>query len=312
MNFDQLRSFRAVATYGGFRRAAESTYLTQSTISMQVAALERELGVKLFERLGRKIVLTHAGETMLRYANRILSLVDESRRTMAAFREVDAGDLVVGASLTIGSYLVPSIFGRFHRLHPGVRLVLDIAPTHQVASQVTDGALDVGLVEGPVDDPDLITEPFHMDELVLIVANNHRWATREQVSVAELPEDPFLAREPGSGTQEIIQERLAEQGIKLRPTLELGSPEALKQAVRAGLGVAIVSRATVALELEAGLLTSVPLSGLQLTRPFQTVLHRNKHISPTLAAFLELVRSSFLNRDERHPAPDKDWPRTSI
>ncbi len=293
MNFEQLRSFRAVATEGGFSRAAESLYLTQSTVSMQVRALERELGVRLFQRLGRRVLLTPEGKSMLAYASRILSQAEAARRAMEAFRELDAGELVVGASLTIGNYLLPELFGVFRRSHPGVRLVLDIAPTYRIAERVVAGALDLGLVEAEVSDPELERLPFHTDELVLIVPPGHRWAERGWVAVADLPEEPFLEREPGSGTREIVQGRLSDQGITVTPLLELGSPDALKRAVRAGLGVAIVSRATVDLELQCGALKAVPVRGLELTRPFLILRHRDRYVSPVLSAFLELVRSSF-------------------
>lgn len=291
MNFEQLRSLRAVATEGGFSRAAEALYLSQSTISMQIAALEKELGVRLFERLGRRVVLTRPGEEMVHYATHILALMEESSRSMAAFRGLEGGELGVGASLTIGSYVAPSLFGRFRRMHPNVRLVLDIAPTHRVAEQVALGNLDLGLVEGPVDDSELVMTPFQVDELVVIVPIGHPWASRGEVSPGELAKERYLEREPGSGTREIVQGRLSEQGVRLTPILEMGSPEALKQAVLAGLGVAIVSRATVEVELAADLLAAVSLRGLKLTRPFQTVLHRDKHLSPPLAAFLELLRN---------------------
>gem|GEM_PF-78293 len=293
MNLDQLRSFRAVAEEGGFSRAAEALFLTQSTISMQVAALERELGVRLFERLGRRVVLTHAGDAMLGYAVRILSQVDESRRTMTSFRGLEAGELVVGASLTIGSYLVPELFGLFHRQHPGIRLLLEIAPTPRQVGQIASGKLDLGLVEGPIHGPEFMVEPFRTDQLALIVPPGHRWAARESVAAGELEGEPFLEREPTSGTREIVQGRLAALGIRLTPVLEMGSPEALKRAVRAGLGVAIVSSATVELELKAGLLIALPVTGVELSRPFYIVIHRDRYISAPLSAFVDLLHATY-------------------
>ncbi|HEX2986638.1 MAG TPA: LysR family transcriptional regulator [Chloroflexota bacterium] len=294
MNLEQLRSFRAVAQEGGFSRAADALFLTQSTVSMQVATLERELGVKLFHRMGRRVVLSHAGESMLGYAGRILSQVDESRKTMASFRGLAAGELLVGASLTIGSYLLPELFGRFHKLHEGVRLLVDIAPTPRQVEQIVSGKMDLGLVEGPVGSPELVVEPFFIDQLALIVPPEHRWVGRSSVAVEELQEEPFLEREPTSGTREIVHGRLAEYGIELKPVLELGSPEALKRAVRAGLGVAIVSRATLELELRTGLLVSLHVSGVELTRPFYTVVHKDRYVSPPLAAFLELLHATYI------------------
>jgi len=293
VNLEQIRSFHAVAVHGGFSRAAERLGLTQSTVSMQVGSLERELGVRLFERLGRRIRLTPEGAAMLEHASRILAQVEAAKRTALAYRGLEAGELVVGASLTIGNYLLPELLGDFHRSHPGVRLVLDISPSYRVGQRVAAGELDIGLVEAEVADPELEARPFHTDELVLIVPPDHRWAARGWAEVGELAEEPFLEREPGSGTREIVRARLAESGVALSPALELGSPEALKRAVRAGLGVAIVSIATVELELRCGVLRAVPVRGLRLSRPFLTLLRRDKHLSPVLSAFLELVRSSF-------------------
>ena len=290
MNFEQLRSFHAVARERGFSRAAEALYLSQSTISMQVAALEKELGVKLFQRLGRRVVLTDAGEVMLGYAFRILSLIDASRGAMMEFKGLSRGDLRVGASLTIGNYLIPKVLGDFRRRHPGVRVVLEIAPTERIAAATLAGNLDVGLVEAEVDDPDLNTSSFFADELVLIVAPHHPWAQREAVGVAELAMEPFIDREPGSGTREIVRQRLAERSVSIRPALEMGSPEAIKSAVRAGLGVAIVSRLTVELEVRNGLLIEVPLEGFYTTRRFLILQHRAMNASPSLKAFLEVLR----------------------
>ncbi len=290
MNFEQLRSFQAVAREGGFSKASKALYLTQSTISMQVAALEKELGVKLFQRLGRRVVLTDAGEVMLGYTFRILSLFEASRRSMTDFRGLARGELRVGASLTIGNYLIPEVLGEFRRRHPGVRVVLEIAPTSHIAEDIGSGNLDAGLVEAEVDDPDLSVGSFFVDELVLIVGPQHAWTRRESVSIAELAAEPFIDREPGSGTREIVRQRLADKGVMIHPVLEMGSPEAIKSAVRAGLGVAIVSRLTAELELRNGLLAVVPLEGISMTRPFLLLRHRSVNPSPSLSAFLEALR----------------------
>lgn len=290
MNFEQLRSFQSVAREGGFSRAADALFLNQSTVSMQVAALERELGLKLFRRLGRRVVLTDAGEVMLGYTFRILSLMEAARKSMVEFRDLSRGELRVGASLTIGNYLIPEVLGEFRLRYPGLRVVLEISPTARVAAATLDGSLDVGLVEARVDDPDLISQPFFTDELVLIVPPGHRWAREESVDAAALAEEPFIDREPGSGTREIVSRRLADNGVVLRPALEMGSPEAIKSAVRAGLGVAIVSRLTVELELRTGLLATVPLHGISMTRPFLLLQHRSLNPASALNALLATLR----------------------
>lgn len=290
MNFEQLRSFKAVAMEGGFSRAATALFLTQSTISMQVAALEKELGVRLFQRLGRRVVLTDAGEAMLGYTSRILSLLEVSRSSMTEFRGLGRGELKVGASPTIGNYLIPEVLGEYRQRYPGVRVVLQIAPTPRIAAQTLGGNLHAGLVEAEVDDPDLNADSFFVDELVLIAPTRHPWTRRDAVSVSELATEPFIDREPGSGTRGIVRERLADKGVTITPVLEMGSPEAIKSAVRAGLGVAIVSRLTAELELQNGLLAVVPLEGISMTRRFLTLRHRNLIPSPSLGAFLEVLR----------------------
>lgn len=289
MNLEQLQSFRAVAEIGGFKRAADARFLAQSTISQQIAALERELGVRLFERLGWRIVLTDAGKEFLRNVIRILALVEDSRRAMEDIRGLASGNLIVGASHTVGNHLALGFFGRFNAEHPGVRLVLEIAPTPRTAERVIEGALDVGLVEAPVSSPELTVRPFMTDELVLIVPRGHRWVQQAEIDPEELAQERFIAREPGSISRRIVEEQLTSMGVEVRPVLELGTPEAIRGAVGAGLGVAIVSRHVVSLALAAGVVAEVNIRGLRLERDLYVILHREKHVSPVLSAFLGLL-----------------------
>lgn len=289
MNFEQLQSFRSVAELGSFSRAGDARFLAQSTVSMQIAALERELGVRLFERLGWRVILTDAGERFLRYTNRILALADDARKAMVEIHGLVAGELVVGASHTVGNYLVPELFGRFNARHPGVRLVLEISRTPRVAERVFEGSLDVGLVEAPVSSPELLVRPFTKDELVLIVQHEHPWALKGEIEPGELTNERFIAREPESITRRIVEERFRSLGVEIRPVLELGSPEAIRGAVRAGLGVAIVSRHAMGLALAAGVIAEVRIKGLQMERDLNVVLHSDKYISPALSAFLSLM-----------------------
>lgn len=289
MNFEQLQSFRAVAELAGFKRAADARFLAQSTISMQIAALERELGVRLFERLGWRVVLTDAGEEFLRHAIRILALVEDSRRAMEDIRGLASGVLIVGASHTVGNHFVPEFFGRFNAEHPGVRLVLEIARTPRTTERVIEGSLDVGLVEAPVSSPELSVREFMTDELVLIVPRAHRWVQQGEIDPDELAQERFIVREPGSISRRIVEERLRFLGVELRPALELGTPEAIRGAVGAGLGVAIVSRQVASMALAAGVVAEVRVRGLRLERDLYVILHREKHISPVLSAFLGIL-----------------------
>lgn len=289
VNLDQLRSFRTVAERGGFSRAAEALYLAQSTISMQIAALERELGVSLFDRLGRRVTLTDAGQQLLRYAVSILALAEEARRAMEEIRGITSGKLVIGAGRIIGTYLVPDLFGRFNADHPGVKLILETDATARTAERVREGSLDVGLLEARVSVPELVIRPFRTDELVLIVPPGHRWIERGEIDARELVTERLITREPGEIIRQIVDRRLRDQGIELKPTLELWAFEAIRQAVTAGLGVAIVPRVVINLALTAGVVAQVAVRGVRLQRDLYVALHRQKHISPALAAFLGLL-----------------------
>jgi DNA-binding transcriptional LysR family regulator len=285
MNLEQLRSFRAVAERGGFSRAATALFLSQSTVSMQIAALERELGVPLFERLGRRIVLTDAGREFLDYTASALATLEEAQRAMMEHRTLLAGRLLVGASHTVGNYVVPRLFGQYRARYPGVRLLVEISPTPRVVRRVAEGAVDLGLVEAPVGDPELLVRPFATDELVLIVPPNHRWVGRT-IAAQELAGEPFIAREPESVSRHLVEERLHTLGVELTPAMELGTPEAVREAVSVGLGVGIVSRHVAALALATGNIAEVGVDGLRAERHLRAVLHARKHVARSLAAFL--------------------------
>jgi DNA-binding transcriptional LysR family regulator len=181
------------------------------------------------------------------------------------------------------------MFGRFNSLYPGLRLVLEIAPTPRVTQRVLAGSLDLGLVEAPVEGPDLLVQPFLIDELVLIVPNLHPWAGLEEIEASDLATERFIAREPNSISRRIVEERLQALGVELQPVLEMGTPEAVREAVSAGLGVGIVSRHVASLALVAGAVAEVSVRGLRAERHLRAVLHAQKHVGRALAEFLRLV-----------------------
>ena len=292
MNLEQLRTFREVAIRGGFGRAAQALYLTQSAVSMQIAALERELGVRLFERQGRHIALTEAGQVLLGYATHITTLTEECKRAIDQTRP-GVTSLVVGTSPTVGNYVLPDFLGpevlaRFRAQHPGVRVALEVAPSPQIAWRLVTGSLDVGLVEGPVMAPELTQQPFLIDTLALIVPPGHRWVGRDGVDPQELAAEPFVVFERGSGVRQIVDARLGERGVHLRPVLEVASPETIKAAVRAGLGVSIVPTRTARLELTAGVLHAIPLRSISLEQQIRIVRRADRPASPALEDFLLL------------------------
>lgn len=298
MNRNHLALFRAVAEAGGFSRAADIVHVSQPAISMQVAELEEALGTPLFDRLPRGVRLTEAGKTLLGYAQRIALLEGEAERAMRELRGLERGRLTLGASTTIGSYLLPALLGDFRRRHPAVELQLDIANTDEIKTSLVDGTLDLGLTEGtPPEDPSLTARVFYEDELIVIAPANHPFATptltkgrRKPITVGQLCAQPLILREPGSGTRAVMDQALSACGAPgVIATLTLNSTEAIKRAVSAGLGLAVVSRLCVALELTGGLLVEVPVRELKLRRPLYELTLRGRQASASVQSFVALL-----------------------
>ena len=292
MNLNDLRVFEAVASAGSMTTAARQLRVTQPAVSKRLAELEADLGMPLFDRVPRGVRLTPAGQTLLPHARRILSVADAAETELHELGSLGTGRLSIGASTTIGSYLIPQLFGRFHRLYPGVSLELEIGNTAQIQRAVVDDRLDMGLTEGFVTSDALDVEVVAEDDMVAIVAPGHPVLTRAPLRAAELADLPVLMREPGSGTRDVIEAALSQRGLSLTPAMSLGSTEALKNGVAAGLGVAIVSRLTVELELATGRLAELAVTDLAIHRGLHLLQLRGKTPSPALTAFVQLLHQA--------------------
>ena len=296
MNLNHLAVFHAVAEAGGVSRGAERLCVSQPAVSKQVRELEAALGLKLFDRLPRGVRLTQAGEVLAGYARRLFAVEADAERAIAELKGLSQGSLRVGASLTIGGYLLPEILGAFRKLYPGIDLELEIANTQVIQQKLRENALDVALTEGFVEIgeaknelDDLEAEIFHWDELVAVVPPGHRLLKEKGLTAAQFCAEPFLMRETGSGTREVVERALAQQKVVVHPTMSLGSTEAIKRAVSAGLGVAIISRLALSTELAAGLLQVVAISNLRIERPLHIVRLRGKSESEAARAFFKLL-----------------------
>ena len=251
----RLVVFRAVAERLSFRKAAEELYLTQPAVSLQIKALEEDVGVQLFDRTGTHISLTAAGEILLNYCHQVKTLLAQTEQEIAALGGEHSGELALGASTTIAQYVLPRLLGEFCREHPRVHPTLVSGNTEHIVEAVEKQRISLGFIEGPARSRDVKTEPFLKDELVLIVPNAHEWAERTSVSCSEIASIPLLMRERGSGTRHVIELALERQGIKrnsMHIVMELDSTEAIKSAVEAGLGVGFVSRWAIAKDLRLG------------------------------------------------------------
>jgi DNA-binding transcriptional LysR family regulator len=289
LDLHKLRVFVAVAERQHFTRAAEELGISQPALTAHVRDLERHLGTPLFERAGRGVRLTDAGHLVLGYARRMLALAVELEEAVDDVKGLRAGELRIGASTTIGEYLLPPALAAFRRAYPGVRIAVEIANTTHIADRLRHGELHLGLIGEPLDDPDLTCEPCWDDELVLIVPPGHAWAGRI-LALADLDGMPLVEREAGSATRGVAEAALAGAGVRPAVTLELGGTEAVKGAVMAGLGVAFVSACAVARELATGHLARSTVPALAMRRQFQVARRRGRQLTAAEAAFLPLLR----------------------
>jgi len=293
MSDRRLQVFFTVARLLSFTRAAEVLHMTQPAVTFQVRQLEEQLDARLFDRTHSRVTLTDAGRLVFRYAERIFEVYAEMEGALHELKGAVGGALVLGASTTVAEYLLPSLLGQFLRSHPEVGISLRVGNTDAVVAMVEDSEIDLGVVEAPVTNGKLVVQPCLLDQLHLIVPPDHPLAQRKEVSLADFLEEPFICREEGSGTREVIMEYLNRQGVgrnRLNFCLELGSPEAIKSAVAAGLGLSILSETVIAKELALQQLVAVPLNP-PLQRPISLVHARQKFRVPTLEVLLRFIRA---------------------
>jgi DNA-binding transcriptional LysR family regulator len=269
----RLKVFRAVARHLHFSRAAEELLLTQPAVTQQIKALEEECGVPLFERAAGRIALTPGGEALLPYAEKLKQLADEAFAAVASRAGNQAGALALGASQTIGQYLLPNLVAGFLREQPRVKIVAHSGNTADTLAALAAHRVDLALIEGPAQRKDVHVEPFMEDHMVLVVPAGHAWADQE-VDVAALRDVPLLMREFGSGSRRVVEQALAQAGLaakQLQVPMELDSTEGLLSGVEAGLGVTFVSRWAVRNQLALGTLKLARVRGLKLSRMLSIV-----------------------------------------
>lgn len=294
MDVRRLETFVKVAELRSFSRAAEALFLTQPTVSEHVRSLEDELGVQLLDRLGRGAAPTRAGLLLLDYARRILALAREARQAIDRFQGRMAGELVVGGSTIPGEYVLPGLIGQFKGKYPEISISLLIGDSREVSDWVEKGHAEIAVVGARPASRALEAKALMQDELVVVVPAGHRWAGRATVTIGELQSEPLIVRERGSGSRETVERALATVQRDLggfRVAGEMGSTQAIKQAVRAGAGVSLVSRRAVLDECRAGLLHGLAVEGVRFAREFFLVTQRDRSRSPIGQAFVDFVES---------------------
>lgn len=295
IDFRHLETFCRVAALKSFSRAADDLFLTQPTVSGHILSLERSLSLRLFDRTGREIRLTKAGEIFLRYASNILMVRKDLLNALSEFSRGIKGELSLGASTIPGEYLLPRWMGDFKRAHPRVTLSLKISDTKEIVQELLQGHIEFGLIGAKVNHPSLHYETFEEDEIIVVAPSDHPLSIKRSVGFEDLLKEPWIIREEGSGTQMTVERALRKKGKSLKDfnvAIEMGSTSSVKEGVKAKLGLAFISRRAVQEELNRHLFTSITLEGLEsISRQIYIVSQRGKTVSPMGMEFLRFLRT---------------------
>jgi len=293
MSDRRLQVFHAVARLLSFTKAAEVLHMTQPAVTFQIRQLEEQFDTRLFDRAHNRVSLTEAGHVAFEFTETIFEKYSEMENAIREITGNISGSLTLGASTTISEYMLPALLGDFNIQNPEVLLRLRVSNTVGVVSMVENNVIDLGIVEGPVTNKNLKVEVCRKDEMVVVVPKDHELTKLDKVSVEELLKYPFICREEGSGTREVIAEHLRSNGIgkhALKTCLELGSPEAIKGAIEAGMGISVLSSVSITKELKLGILKTIPLDP-PLSREFSFVRQRQKFRVRTMEELLEFARN---------------------
>jgi aminoethylphosphonate catabolism LysR family transcriptional regulator len=303
INLGQLRVFEAVTRAGSFSRAAHQLGVTPPAVSLQIRQLEQAHGVRLFDRVRRRVRLTLAGQRLEQYARRIFALAADAERALEETRGFAGGQLRLVASATAAAYYLPPLLTRFRRRYPGVRVHLDVGNSQRVRERIAGMEGDLGLLGVETAHPDLVFELLAEDPLVVIVPPGHPWARRRRIPLAELRHQEVILREPGSASRQLIERRLQALGVGVAPSMEIASNEVIKRAVEMGNGVSLMSAAIVRREVEAGRLRALGVRDERLVRNIYLVYHRERRDSPLIHAVLAVARGLRQRRRRRPSRP---------
>lgn len=310
---DQLRILKAIAAEGSFKRAADTLYVSQPAVSLQVQNLEKQLNVPLFDRGGRKAQLTEAGHLLLSYGEKIITLCQETCRAIEDLQNLQGGTLIVGASQTTGTYLLPRMIGLFRQKYPDVSVQLQVHSTRRTSWAVANGQVDLAIIGGEV--PAELQEtlkiiPYAEDELALILAVSHSLAQVETIQKEDLYKLKFITLDSQSTIRKVIDKVLTRCDIdtkRLKVEMELNSIEAIKNAVQSGLGAAFVSVTAIEKELDMGIISTAPIRDVEVRRTLSVIMNPNRYRSKAAEAFINEILPEFstyeeyLKAEQSHP-----------
>jgi len=300
LNLHLLRMFFTVVQSGSFSRAAEILNVSQPAISKGVRDFELQIGCRLLNRSPKGVVPTSEGLALSRHAETLFAAERAAEEALSALRSLHNGSLRIGASTTIATYMLARYLGAFYRAHPGIDLHLVSANTRDIVEQMANQEIDIGLVEGPVEDRNLVAQPWRTDLMQLIVAQDHAFAAATgAIDPRQIEHEVLIVREPGSGSREVVTQALASHGIEPARTLEIGSTAAIKQAVAAGLGVSIISAASFKDQVQLGRLKTIAMDGVTIERTLWQLKLPGRIAMPAACVFEKMLFDRLTFPDER-------------
>lgn len=295
MDLWQLRIFCHVVELKSFSKAGEAVHLSQPTVSSHIKDLEDHFATRLIDRMSRQVYPTKAGELLYDYALRLLALRDKTEAAMAEFSGKMKGRISIGGSTIPAGYLLPRVIGLFSNAFPDVRISLTVGDTSQILAKTASGRLEMSLVGAVSKEKTLHQTALITDQMVLVVPKGHKWDGRKRVKLHDLIKEPFIIREPGSGTLKSFEKALGKKGFTvgdLNIVAEMGSTEAVRQAINSKAGISILSAIAVSEECRSGRLMALKVEGLNLKRHFYLTTHRHRSLSPLCRAFIDFLKKN--------------------
>ncbi len=292
----RLKVFRSVATHLSFTKAANELFITQPAISKNIQSLEKELGLRLFSRIGNKIHLTSAGKVLLDYSNRLFKMQIELDNKLNSFKKEKTGIIRIGASTTIAQYIIAKVLAKFYKQFPSVKIFMISGNSEKIAAALLKGEIDLGIVEGKVKSSDIHYTRFISDELVAVVSLNNNLILKNEITLSQLTRIPVVLRERGSGTLEVFEHALKNKKIKLSSLniiMHLGSTEAIKQYLETDNCMGFISVRAIEKELKKGTLRKIKVKDLQIKRTFDFITLQGSSFSSITKQFIKLAKQTY-------------------
>ncbi|MGB9679396.1 MAG: selenium metabolism-associated LysR family transcriptional regulator [Minisyncoccia bacterium] len=289
MNLREIKIFLTVCECGSMSDAARKLYMTQPSISQTISELEEELNVKLFERISKKLFLTYPGKILQEHGKKIIMLLNEVQNNILDIANMNTGRLRIGASTTIGIYLLPDLIGEFNKEYKNIELDFTIDNTGIIEKILLENIVDIGIVEGPVHSKDIVVKPYIYDELYLICSKEHKWAREKSIKPEAIEEENLIIREQGSGTREVFDNTMFKHNYKYNIKHVLNNTEAIKKAVEANIGVSCISKIAIKEELKSGKLMKIDVAGIEFKRELNIIYHKDKYHTKLFDEFINYL-----------------------